>query len=105
MTKHVDLAALRVQVCDQARAISHLAAQISKLYGELVSVYSCINSREFLEMVGTDSAKRMELLGEMLNNMDAVDSEEDTWTDPIFERAHEIFLSVESASETQEARR
>ena len=82
-----DLIDLRRQVCDQARVIAHMASQIAKVYGELIVAYASSNDLGFLNMIGRDTANRMETLGNIMNNMDIVE-DVDGWVDPIFEESH-----------------
>lgn len=43
-----------------------------------------------LPMVGKRTAEKMEVLGNMIDGMDASD-ESDLWLDPVYDRAHEMF--------------
>lgn len=47
-----------------------------------------------VEMAGKRSAEIMELLGDVLNAMDAVDDEEDAWMEPIFAEAQRLWPNV-----------
>lgn len=42
-------------------------------------------------MSGARTACQMEILGDILNGMDAVDDAEDGWLSPVFEEAHRMF--------------
>jgi hypothetical protein len=86
----MSLADLRTQVGAQASVIAHMAKQIAKVYEELCEIYASSSNESFLRMVGRDSADRMELLGNMMNNMDIV-TDEDAWVDPIFEEANRLW--------------
>jgi hypothetical protein len=81
----------RQQVADQCRVVAHLCAALAQVCREQEAVYRGGHADQILDIVGERTARQMELLGNELNNMDAVDDAEDAWMDPIFDRAHEMF--------------
>lgn len=82
--------AKRNQVIAQCKAIKHMAAVLSKVYGDFSMMFQSGHMDTLLEMKGRDSAVVMEWLGDLLNDMDCV-QEEDEWMEPIFRAAHEMF--------------
>ena len=89
MTEREDLAK---QVGDQCMAVAHMAKAIAGVYKDYHSVIGSMESGSKislpLEMIGQRTAYLMEVLGDVLNNMDAV-TEDDEWMAPIFKRAQE----------------
>lgn len=93
------------QVADQCRVVAHLANALAQVHidkGKMIEagVYS---KHGLLDFIGKSTAHLMEVLGDILNGMDAVDESEDSWVDPIFEEAHRMFpsdLPVTSAKGT-----
>lgn len=82
----------RQQVVRQLEAVAHLAtvlASVSADYAKLYADPACDVDR-LVEMVGSRSAHQMEVLGDMLNGMDAVD-DEDAKFDAVFETAHKMW--------------
>lgn len=78
----------REQVVAQLRAVAHLAKQISTVHEQKADAYAEIAMEEgFIDLVGYESAALMETLGNILNNMDAVDEDEDGWMEPVFKVA------------------
>lgn len=87
------LAQKRTQVAAQYRAVAHMAkalmdvhTQIAPLIAEGIGGVDSI-----LDIQGARSAHIMEVLGDVLNGMDAVDPEEDAWISPVFDEAHRLF--------------
>lgn len=77
------------QVLAQCRVVAHLAKQIAMIHEQKAEVYEDMNmDARLIDVVGQFSANAMEVLGDMLNGMDAVDEDEDAWTSPVFEVAH-----------------
>lgn len=76
------------QVLAQCRVVAHLAKQISMVHEQKAEAYEAMDmSAGLIDIVGKMSANAMEALGNILNNMDAVDEDEDAWTYPVFEVA------------------
>lgn len=88
----------RKQVIDQCRVVHHMATVLATMYhpSQLPSYYSSDAGSTLLDIVGLRTASMMEVLGNILNGMDAVEKD-DEWVDPIFERAHKIFPLNETA--------
>lgn len=82
----------RRQVSAQCRAIVHLATNIALLHSDKAELFAAGTCDNLIEMVGRESARLMETLGDVLNGMDAV-SAEDSWMNGIFERAQELWPS------------
>ncbi len=84
-----DPAKTKEQALAQCRVVAHLARQIAIVHEQKAEAYELVNmDAGLIDVVGQFSANAMEVLGDMLNGMDAVDDEEDAWTDPVFEVAH-----------------
>lgn len=78
----------KIQVRQQCHVVTHMC-------GSIMDVYVAHREHlpdELVELIGQRSAELMELLGDVLNGMDAV-CESDEWTFPIMERAKEMFPS------------
>lgn len=89
----------RQQVADQCRVVAHLAKAISDVHSDFARTFSSDQGRldEIVDAVGQRTALLMETLGDILNGMDAVE-DEDEWTGPVFERAHEMWPTPRSFS-------
>lgn len=78
----------RDQVVRQHRAVAHLARQIAVIHDQLAYVYGeapdTIMSPAFIDSLGRKTAGLMETLGDVLNNMDAVDETVDGWLNEVF---------------------
>lgn len=83
----------RDQVAAQYRAVAHLAAQISTVHVQSSSIIPQA-PEGVIEIMGERSARLMEVLGDILNGMDATEPS-DEWLDPIYEKAHAMFPCVE----------
>lgn len=79
----------RAQVIAQCKAVAHMATAIAQVHADKAQLLEA-GADLPLEVIGPDTAAYMEALGDILNGMDAV-VEEDAWTDPIFEKAHELW--------------
>src|SRR4051812_40714364 len=77
------------QVKAQYRAIVQMAREIADLHEEIVERIPQ-HIGQVLDVVGPQSARFMEDLGDMMNALDIVEKEDD-WMQPIFERAHELY--------------
>lgn len=90
----------REQVAQQYRAVVHLARQIATVHAESASIIP-VTPEGVIEIMGERSARLMETLGDVLNGMDATETE-DEWLDTIYDEAHAMFpaqpsLPVEAA--------
>lgn len=85
----------RKQVADQYRVVAHLAKALMDVHAQLAPVIECGAGAvdTILDIQGKRSAPIMECLGNILNDMDAVDGEEDAWTASIFAEAQRLFPS------------
>lgn len=82
-----DLVSLREQVKRQYRAVAYLAKALSGVHVDLTDMLNEPGPHDrLLEMMGARSAYFMEVLGNALNEMDAVQIGND-WLDPIFAEA------------------
>lgn len=79
------------QVADQCRVVAHLATAIAQVHTDKARLFAANGAPSIVDYVGRHTAHLMETLGDILNGMDAVE-EEDDWVDPIFEKAHRMFL-------------
>lgn len=77
----------RKQIAAQYRAVAHLARSLAEVHDDLVGAIEEGACDRIAWIQGPRSAAIMELLGDILNGMDAVD-EDDRWLDPIFHAAH-----------------
>jgi hypothetical protein len=80
----------RDQVVQQLRAVAALCETLGGVSSDLASLYESGAADELLDHVGLRSASQMEILGDMLDGMDAV-NEPDEWMMPVFVSAHELF--------------
>lgn len=79
---------LLAQTEAQYKAVAHMAKALAEVHEGVLKVLPK-ESRMFLEMACERSARIMEQLGEIHNEMDTV-MPEDKFLQPIFEKAHEI---------------
>lgn len=79
------------QVSKQYLAVAHLAGALARVHADLAEIVKRDEDPEMIKLRGARSARIMEVLGDILNGMDAVDRDEDAWLDPIFEAAHSLF--------------
>lgn len=82
------------QIADQCRVVAHLAGVLAGVHEDYAKMFanpeSAASIAGIADMVGNRTAQLMEELGDVLNGMDAVD-EGDEWTEPVFDKAHEMF--------------
>lgn len=65
-----------------------MAKSLIEVHDELIPLHA---PRGVMEMQCERSAQIMEMMGETLNAMDAVDDKQDAWMTPVFAKAHQIF--------------
>lgn len=70
---------------DQCRTVVHLARALAEVHSARALILAA--GQGPVEIIGESSAAIMDWLGDVLNNMDAVD-DADEWLDPIFDAAH-----------------
>lgn len=75
------------QVSRQCSAVRHLALNIAFLYADLARIFAQGGFPKIADMNGERSAALMELLGDILNEADAVE-ESDDWMGSIYDEAH-----------------
>lgn len=76
----------RKQIAAQYRVVAHLCKQIGHVHEQLAELHDGGHADQLLDEVGADTAYRMEVLGNMANEMDIV-TDEDAWVDPIYAEA------------------
>lgn len=90
-----ELEALRKQVALQCRAVAWMASALAGVQEDKGALFEAGHLDELLHVVGEQTAEQMEILGDILNGMDAV-SDEDDWLTPVFEEAHRRFPTPEA---------
>jgi N-acetylmuramoyl-L-alanine amidase len=86
MTKEMD--EKRAQVAAQYKAVAHMAEALMSVHLDIAPMIEAGGpSDRVLETRGKNSARLMEVLGDILNDMDANDGPADEWMDPIFAEA------------------
>lgn len=82
----------RKQVAEQCKVVAHLATAIAEVYRAKALNFAseAKGPDELIELVGNWSAAHMEMLGDILNGMDAAD-DADEWTDSIFREAQRLW--------------
>lgn len=78
---------LRNQVVAQCKVVEGLAHSLAVVHSDKAVSFAQGLWPDILEMVGRDTAALMEILGDILNGMDAI-TEEDSRYDAVFEAAH-----------------
>jgi hypothetical protein len=83
----------REQVAKQCAAVAHMANALAEVHATKAQTIRIggYGSAEAIEWVGRSTAGLMETLGDILNGMDAVDEQEDSWIDPVMEEAHRLW--------------
>lgn len=81
---------LKEQVAQQCKVVAHLATALAQVHSERAEIIAAggYEGGALLDMVGRQTARLMETLGDILNGMDATDEDEDAWVDPVFKEAH-----------------
>lgn len=87
--------ATRKQVTDQCRVVAHLAKAIAGVHADLAATFEDGAFGQIIPMVGARTAAWMEILGNMLDGIDAV-TEDDDWTAPVFEESQRRWPSLAS---------
>jgi hypothetical protein len=89
----------REQVSNQCRAVAHLAASLAHVHEDLAHIFRSGGPQDdILEMNGQRTAELLEVLGNILNGMDAV-SDDDRWIDPIMVEAHRVWPPSSAGTE------
>ena len=90
----------REQVAKQCEAVAHMAKVLAGIYSDHAMLFRDVPAHAVLtDQVGERTAQQMEILGDILNGMDAVDEEADGWLDPVFRQAHILWPPVAATSE------
>lgn len=80
----------RTQVVAQCRAVSALCTRLATVSNDYATLISSGRLEELLDIVGARTAEQMEILGDILNGMDAV-APGDEWMTPVFEEAQRLW--------------
>ena len=80
----------RQQVAAQCSAVVHLATSLADIHSDYAKLFLNGAAVNLIDMVGDRTAAFMEILGDLLNGMDAV-SEEDGKLDQVFAEAQRIW--------------
>lgn len=81
------------QVQDQCKAVAHMARALAEIHDARVELFASSDvTMGLVESIGRRTADLMEVLGDILNGMDAA-SEEDEWIHPIMKEAQRIWPS------------
>lgn len=92
-------AELSEQTANQYKAVIHMARSLLIVHEQTLPLIHG-QSRGIMELQFVRSAEIMEMLGDTLNSMDAVDEDKDAWMDQVFEvRNAWIALLGENVSE------
>ena len=82
----------QAQVAAQCRAVVHMAKVLAEVHEAKAQGFDgAERSDGIIDVVGQSTAYIMETIGNILNGIDAVDSDEDGWLDPIFAEAHRLW--------------
>lgn len=81
----------RAQVIAQYRAVAHMAKALAAVHEQMADMFEAAPEASHSTIAGPRSAYIMETLGNILNGMEAVDSDEDAWLDPIFAAARRLW--------------
>lgn len=81
----------RTQVAAQCDVIVHLATSLANVRRDCADIIRTGKMDHLLDQVGKATARHMEVLGDILNGMDAVDEDEDGWTHSVFEAAQRLW--------------
>lgn len=82
---------IREQVAKQCDAVAHMATVLATVKGDYAKLLRGGVPLP-IEVVGAHTAHLMEVLGDILNAMDAVDEDED-WIDPVIAEAQRLWPS------------
>lgn len=81
----------RKQTSLEHQAVAHMARNLAEIHDELAALTSAGHFDEsLLELQGRRSWRLMEVLGEALNEMDAVTEEDMAFVSPIFEAGRQM---------------
>jgi hypothetical protein len=80
----------REQVANQCKVVASLAASIAGVYSDYAEMFSTGGAALWIEAVDERTAVLMEVLGDILNGMDAATADDD-WMIPIFKEAQRLW--------------
>lgn len=86
-----DLNQRQLQVVNQYRAVAYLARSLAGLCDDMVKMHKTGQFQDLVEMHGQRSAYQMEVLGDLLNEIDAIEEVGTAFLNPIFEEAHKLW--------------
>jgi hypothetical protein len=82
----------RKQVRKQAQAVAYMARILATMHEEYNTfILDNIQAEDLLEAIGVDTHERMQTLGDMINEMDAVLKKDEATLNPVFAKAREMF--------------
>lgn len=102
MASEREMEALRKQVALQCRSVAHMARALAGVQEDKGRLFEAGHLDTLLHFVGEQTAEQMEILGDILNGMDAV-SDEDDWLTPVFEEAQRRFPTNSTQEPTPDA--
>ena len=80
----------QMQVAKQCEAVAHLATALAQVSTDYANIFKACPVGHLVEQVGQRTAHQMEVLGDILNGMDAI-TNDDKWLDPIFAEAQRLW--------------
>lgn len=84
----------REQVAKQCEAVAHMATALAKVNADYARLLRAGHMDALIDIVGQRTAGLMEVLGDILNDMDAVDGDEDDWVGPVLAEAQRLWPSA-----------
>ena len=88
--KSLEESAKSEQVAKQCDVVAHLATVLADLCRMRAEMIRAGHGLSLTNLTGQRTASQMEILGDMLNGMDAVD-DSDAWTAPVFAEAQRLW--------------
>ena len=81
----------REQIAKQCDAVTHMATELARVNADYAVILRAGQMDHLIELVGCRTASLMETLGDILNDMDALDGDEDAWMEPVFAEAQRLW--------------
>lgn len=83
----------RSQAAKQCDVVAHLCRALIDVHEDRARILRTDSPAAdgLVEITGDRTAYLMEMLGDVLSGMDAVDPKEDGWTDSIYAEAHQMW--------------
>lgn len=91
----MDKSTKREQVARQCEAVAHLASNLAGVRRDYATLVRSGALEELLDRIGAETARQMEVLGDELNGMDAV-NEDDASLAPVFAEAHRLWPACQT---------